>query len=238
MKKLYFLLLIALTIGLQACKNSEDAGPDKTYLVSSITTHYASYNEVKSFTYDDKNRLATASFTGSFDFRYTYDGEDRLSSVVLTDKKGLAQYTYKFGYENIIVHVKYTVVGAAEQNHTMELANGQVYKYSTSDTDYTVCNHDDRGNMTEYRAISIHGTEGYGAFTYDDKKSPFAMVKGYEPFLAFGMNAYYSTANNQVSNSALDTTTTYAYNSAGFPISAVVKVGGANVKVDYKYIVK
>jgi len=235
-------LLLLLAVSFQSCKKEssvKESEPDKTYLVTKITKHYDTGDDQQTFEYDSQGRI-TKNIYSNITYIYSYDSESRLAKNEIYTYRGLL-VTYNYTYANN----KMTETRVSPENgidpqvFTYEINNGNIVKAILLDGSAITYNFDGKGNVTQYQYVFKNGDSiDEGSLTYDDKKSPFAMVKGYNKhYLMSNYDPEYSIANNILSNHYYKFT--FKYNDAGFPVSAIRSGGGnPDLKIDYEYIVK
>jgi hypothetical protein len=241
--KTYTILLLIALITNQSCKKDNpaktDSGSPKIYLLSKIIKHYSNSDETESFTYDDKDRMITRVL-GNFTYKYFYDNNDRLNKIELDvlPQGLLLTYTYKYDI-NLITETRTPASGGDPQVYSFDIDNGNVVRIHLYGDTFIQYIFDSKGNIVKYQNVLKNGQIiPESSFTYDNKKSPFSMVKGYNRhFTMNGFDPYYSLVNNMLNYGYY--TITYKYNDDGFPISgARTNNGVTDLNLEYKYIVK
>ncbi|MFD0765248.1 hypothetical protein ACFQZI_10330 [Mucilaginibacter lutimaris] len=250
MKKISFLLILLLAIlSFQSCtKDSIPAIPKtKTYLLKQIITD----NRIsETFTYDEKNRLKTWLIPEVFEYRFVYDAQDRLTEVQTYDiHVSLVTYVSRYTYEANKIHItkKYDY----QDTHTItkqtyELSNNKIVK-KTYDDDPVYSyeyKYDSKGNLISSKEINKNNQSQNSetVFVYDDKKDPFSMVKGSNPFF-FGPDGRSSGPNNLVESRTIGQEPyahfTFQYNEDNLPVSMVADYRDFDdSNVTYEYIIK
>jgi YD repeat-containing protein len=240
---------------------SVDDPKGKIYLIERIVEHPATGSDrIHEFNYDDKNRMISVKFTGAYDYdlpfgfydhhtdglvtggyeyKYTYDTADRLTGTKIYDVKNALWYTFEYEYSANQIKVSRTNLKSTHTDiYTYILKNGQIVQSKYWDDDYIyVYTHDSRVNITQAKSLDNTAFVGEANYTYDDKKSPFSMVKSPSIHLLMpAVTPLYSAINNITSVDSYSQVT-YKYNDEGFPASAVVQYSfypQANINYEYK----
>jgi YD repeat-containing protein len=242
---------------------SVDSLKGKTYLIKKIVEHYVSGpDHIREFAYDDKNRMTNVKYTGAYEYndlfsfydhhtdaplvggyeyQYTYDTTDRLIGTKIYDIKKVLCYTIEYQYSQDKIDVSRTNHKSDHTDlYTYTLSNGRITQSKYWEDDYIYAySYDDKGNITQAKAIDDKALTTEVNFVYDNQKSVFAMVKA--PSIHWLMPAVspaYSGVNNIIGVGGFSQTT-YKYNQDGFPISAVTNYNYyTQLKVDYEYIIR
>lgn len=257
MKRIFLVLLVLISVILfQSCKKDGPGSLNgKTYLIAKIITHYQNSDWVEQFTYDDKNRLASAKYQDLYQYNYSYDNSDRLIEVLRKDFKYQYDTTFTYIYTgNKIIEdykVNFDTQGhnGRQSTYTYEVNDGKIVKArleggTVQDPFYPDLafeyGYDSMGNIIKIKQFDIITGEPGSQLTfgYDNKRSPFSMVKGFNQHLMYlGPPLNYSAVNNRYSFWDIPAGISYKYNSAGFPVTAELTNIG-DITVSYEYIIK
>ena len=241
MNKLCAFLVLGVVMFTSSCKKDVVEINSKTYLVSSITTTYPSGSTELKFIYDDSNRITDLVY-GDGAYKYTYNSAGKLAKLAVTLNGVGLHHTLEYEYSASAIVLKENLIAAGRVNiFNGELTAGQVTRLNVDAKNAYIFTYDAKGNLLTYNEISDGKPYERATYTYDDKKSPFSMVVGYDSYLFFdSFIQAYSASNNRVSTKAPGTETiVYTYNEAGFPVSGVITAANGSVSnVVYKYIVK
>ena len=247
MKRIFTLLFLVLIVS--SCK--KDSTPDshktKTYLLKQITTD----NRIsETFDYDDKNRMKTWLVPEVFEYRFAYDAQDRLSEVQIYDLHTL-QVTYVLTYTYVSNKIFITKKYDYQNTHTItkqtyELSDNKIVKktYDDDPAYYWEYKYDSKGNLISSKEINKNsqGQNQETVFVYDDKKEPFSMITGTNPFF-FGPDGRSSGLNNLLESRTIGQEPyahfTFQYNEDDFPISMVADYRDYDdSKFTYEYVIK
>lgn len=236
MKRIFLASLTIIIFLFSGCKkdNNSTHNTAKTYLLKTLTRTVfpANNSSQEQFTYDDKNRVIDFKSSRG-EYKYTYDGNNNLTTVQNYDQAGTFFSTNKFTYANGEVDVQTTDVGDnGGQPYIFTLNSlGQVSS-STIDNNKSFT-YDSNGNLTKGESDT---------YTYDNKKNPLSMIGAKNLHLMYIPLDNPSTfVNNVITDANLASPYTYVYNSDGFPISASTtptSITPNYVSITYEYIVK
>lgn len=259
------LLLFVVVVLASSCKKDDNENEinDKVTLVKKITTRFVDKNYlgqpdvtiwVEKFEYDDKNRLTVYDFNFSnYRFVYSYNANDEVTDLIRTEgiDGGYKQH-YKFpNSSNIIGCTEYYPDGSFNTLFEFVLnANNIVTQINYNHSSQYDCIYDDRGNVTE---VKTRGSvsQPNDTRTFDDKKNPFLMVKGFNPHFKyvaymdtdrrFGIRANFNNATSAINRAGINAgNKIYTYNSDGFPVTSATTFANTTDTEDevYEYIVK
>ncbi|MET3980816.1 hypothetical protein ABIB62_003420 [Mucilaginibacter sp. UYP25] len=265
MKRISLALLMLLSvISFQSCKkdspvvdspliiepplNLEQPDPNKLYLVSKITFHYASQsNRVEEYKYDALNRIIQSrkenyrtAPVGSWEtFNYEYDNTNKLIKAEMVNFENKVLVTNLFTYNTNItagdeVYFQ-TTNGVTAYVYPISLdANGKVKFIARR---YAV-KYDVKGHFSYYGAPEW--MDDFDAtFQFDTKKNPFNNVVGLNPNINYLVELYpVNSLNNllTINNSGSKLIT---YNVNDYPLQSVYTDANGGVEtVDYEYIIK
>ena len=268
MKKIHILLFTIIFTAALGCKKGSGTKPTnptttKTYLLTSITEYTNSDPKIITdftYSYDAQNKLIQIVANANT-YKYTYDGAGNLTAAGIYQNNALTQ-SRTFTYSTDSIKVKYYKSdGSYLNSFSYALTNNRITKavYSDGAIRSQQYDYDGNGNVSVFTITVSDGTKVKHTFSYDQKKNPFSMIGGNNPKLIYFLietgftyssgnsnamtNVNNLTANTMgsVQNSNLSgTTTTYNYNSDGFPLGARVALTEYvyNAYVTYNYIVK
>jgi hypothetical protein len=248
MKSLSIIPIVAILL-ITGCKK-ESSGP-KVYLLSKVTyvnSVQPTFAFHDTYAYDSQNRVVEVSSDMVAKIcKYTYDNNNNLVTIqTFSTINGGLEQTDKWTYSgNTISAQILDFNNNPSGSYTITLdATKRVQSISTSQ-DYTQYNYDSSGNVIAYSdAVSGGGTYNYN-YTYDNKKAPLSMTNA--PNLHLNYLMFYeprTNVNNVLTESHVNITMTYAYNTAGLPVSAIEvtpPVPGFvsdTVKMSFEYIIK
>lgn len=243
MKKLFCFLAVG-AMALTSCSSSSDDDNNNPGVVlvkqtietdefGDTFTSTATYNGTKlnkitadggyvvQFTYDGDLITKMEYKLGGVVFQretYTYNGSGQLTSYVLVELDD------DYGHKETYVH-------NGDGSISVTYYSGDATSQTTNDGNGTVT------FLSNGEVASITTTMGdNNTYTYDTKNSPFKNVTGYAKISwtdieATGMNHNVTFEDSNFG----DVTTTYTYNAADYPTSAVETSGGQSVTTTFTY---
>jgi len=199
MKKL---ILLVLTLAMLSC--SDDDSNSGSGLKPSRIAVGNLPEDVRTFTYDNKNRLETVTFAGTTG-TFTYDNQNRVERV----SRGDVSFTFQYNDQD--KYVSFTTQGG-EVNPIMHLGENN-YTYNGQNLNFT----------TDGDWLSFSGS----GLTYSDDKGPFANARHLNFFALALMDeasVYYASKKRRIAivngDNVEDYTTVEGDN--GFPVSTFV----------------
>jgi hypothetical protein len=231
---------------MQTCKKNA-AEKEKVYLIEKVTTQTSdgggSSLAVDEFAYDDKNRMISSRIhSDNYILKYSYNDDDRLKLAELYEHDGTTihdRFTYEYAADTANI-VRYESTGLAAEKFKMAITGNKVtqLKYYFYRIDYL---YDARGNVTKPNRSQGESIPPYGTRIFDDQKSPFSMVVGFNPHFTFLIDSEIRGKVNNVIGIVNDdpATVTYTFNANGFPVSAkrVYKHGRIDT-IGYEYLIR
>jgi len=253
----YLLLLMAIAVCLNSCKKSSTTGgglkPPTTklkYLVqatvvttgpailgSPVTTSFTYY------TYDSKKRLNTVK-NGNDLTTYAYQDDGNIYSITdvnTVDKYRTSEiFSYDGGKLKSYTSQEYSNDVLKNETTYTYVYNGDKVSELHFDIYYLLYTYDSNGNLT--KIFNHSGDINYSlVYTYDNKKSAFINVP--VKFPMHGDNSRFSP-NNQITSTTeglnvnVLSTTTYNYDSDGYPIAGTTSndyASSSSSKFTYTY---
>ncbi|HET7897857.1 MAG TPA: hypothetical protein VFL47_09305, partial [Flavisolibacter sp.] len=237
--------VLALTF--TACKKETSSNPSNpsnpdtpTRLLKKLTETENGQTTVYNFTYDAAKRLTAIKTTDNRNtINFTYDANGNVVKMEQQEDNDFKN-VFTFAYNNGIPAsgtFKQWELTAGEPDNLVEddvltytVSNNLVTKIGVNmtladeaiDFDLTYVN----GNLSKVKANGLQGFEYSSTFTYGEKKSPFPKVFNYVMDHA-GLSVQFFTKNDIRSivykipgMSDTNITTTYTYDSAGFPLTS------------------
>ena len=240
----------ALALCLVAACKKDNKKPGNTYLLQQQITDDTAEGiplDTADYSYDDHNRVTTitdGSGQNKITFRVTYDGQSRVSTAKRFNYKGDLVIEYDFFYGGATGTGYYL----SSPTHVADTAsfvfndNNEVAEIDTKHSGRTTFTYDSKGNVGStqlYGADNLNKLVNEDAYAYDNMKNPFSQLPSGNLFLEYIVLIHNpSTLINNVANKDGDPFA-YTYNSAGFPLTAVITLANQqHIKVYYSYIVK
>lgn len=243
-KRSVLLLLILFVAFAPSCKKDKGiAKTPKVYFLSKVVVHYSGVDYIDNFTYDSKNRIQRVAMqSGNRISEYTYDNADRLSTVkdYQFDGTPISTSTYKYTQPNIITVSGVSSKGVVYDDFTIDYSGKNVtkIKYIQGTNEYA---YDNKGNMVLYTYTDpFSQTTTHKNYSYDNQKSPFLNIAGFNPQFNYNLYLdYIGSANNITDVTEINQHIAYEYNANGYPTkSTSVKPNTSNLVSEYTYIIK
>jgi len=225
MKRILTLLIITLAvICVQSCKKNDPVSINtgKIYLLKTIRQDGKISTVLE---YDNKNRLIELTYSSGYDFKYTYDSNDRLvqSKEYFGENDPILHLTENFTYSsNKITVTTISNTSGSVSKVFYDQSNGRITKlyFEVNPTSFEY-EYDNKGNIVKVvpKNAGPNNSNEILVYKYDDNKSPFSMIKGLNLnfYLTFsGGHPGYGVVNNILTLENYYENN-YKYNADGFP---------------------
>lgn len=222
-------MLIVLLTACKKSKNTGDVPAKKLKYLTQVISVQNGNTSFSDYTYDDKKRLTKVT-AGTSVTTYSYNG-DKLFSVERVDQSIGFRETRECTYQNGEISSLRAIIYRNNALNSDITYNFLVVGGRITESHYDIYvdtySYDSRGNVTK---VYFNKSNLSNEYSYDDKPSRFTngMPK-------YGINAdvEFLSPNNQVGR--FNVTTTYTYDSDGYPTGATAVSGTGTSAVTTKY---
>tara|TARA_Y100000815_G_scaffold215568_1_gene200728 strand:- start:505 stop:1248 length:744 start_codon:yes stop_codon:yes gene_type:complete len=225
MKKIIYLFFITTSIFLSSCSSDDSSEnnnqPSENLLLSQLIVGYddgTSY--IVNFSYED-DRLVGTSDNDGYEEVYTYTN-NLLSRIDEYQDGTLERYgEFEYDSQNRLIEETYSFENTVIQSNNYSYDEQGVITMTDDWGEYDYVLNDD-GDIIE--EIDVNGNQDY-IYTYDNQFNPFINLHQRETLNlisgGFSMTMHNVTSSTNTSGASVtdDFTTTYTYNSQGFPVS-------------------
>ncbi|WP_295799876.1 hypothetical protein [Mucilaginibacter sp.] len=243
MKQNFFAVLFFSAILLLGCSKSSSTKPvnsNKVYLLKSSTSVTANglLTVTNQYSYDEKNRVTELKVSVGNRYKYTYDDNNNLATVVTYNENDILQTSDKYVYTGNVITVNSSTPDPGITNTYSFTLSSQKQVVSSSLEGSQQFTYDAIGNLAGYAQCCV--LKQSDTYQYDDKKHPLSMIGARNFSLMFLMGTPVSFINNVTKDVGLGAITTYVYNSDGFPTSSIVTNSDrtGNPSTTFQYLIK
>ncbi|MEO6978164.1 MAG: hypothetical protein ABI113_07270 [Mucilaginibacter sp.] len=192
----------------------------------------------KQYSYDEKNRVTELKISVGNRYKYTYDDNNNLATVVTYNENDVLQTTEKYVYNGNVITVNASTPDPGITNTYSFTLNSQNQVISSTLDDNQQFTYDATGNLTGYAQCCV--SKQSDTYQYDDKKHPLSMIGARNFNLLFLQGFPVSFVNNITKDVVIGDVVTYVYNEDGFPISSVATnfLSSFSSTTTFQYLIK
>ena len=219
MKKLIYLLSVTFLL-LQSCSSGDDSNSGSSAILCKKMVEGTS---VTDFTYDG-NKMDRVMFNGQLVAKYYYTGDFITKHEIYRDNQLILINTYRYVNDKESTRIDVYLDGSITYRKTIYTYNSDdtvsFEEYSGTATEQNILNATGIITLLNGQVVKIEAHHGITLVTYDNKKSPWKNVTGFDKLIP--TPNFVTQGNNNVVTIKYPnfpiSTYYYQYNDQGYPI--------------------